>query len=130
MAHTYGSGTTFENMQYTTQKLLPKFSAFRRRSVDCFMKIKRGPSKAATEIRCVCGKRGHTLYQKILVCMWRLRTGTSCKKFHDLDLLEAISQHILENSSDDVAANDGLGTIDDFDIALSDDLPTIDEVSF
>jgi len=46
------------------------------------------------------------------------------------EMTRAISQHILDNSSDVDAPNDGLGTIDDFDIAISDDLPTIDEVSF
>lgn len=46
------------------------------------------------------------------------------------EMTRAISQHIMENSENEPTPDDGLGTIDDFDIAISDDLPTIDEVSF
>lgn len=46
------------------------------------------------------------------------------------EMTRAISQHILDNASDIAAPDDGLGTLDDFNIAISDNLPTIDEVSF
>lgn len=46
------------------------------------------------------------------------------------EMTRAISQHILENTADQSTPDDGLGTLDDFNIAISDDLPTIDEVSF
>ena len=46
------------------------------------------------------------------------------------EMTMAISKHILENSSLDSTPDDNLGTIDDFDVSMSSDLPTIDEVSF